>query len=171
MIDVVAIIPFDLLLQEQNVGGIQMIKISKLTRLYRLIRLARMIRLLKMLHIENRYLKMISETFKINPKIERLLMMTMILLLFQHVVACLWVYAARFDESSKDNWIYVKGFTDMQSVDLYITSFYFSVTTIMTVGYGDITANSSLEKLICIFLMLIGVIAFSYANNAISSII
>ena len=148
-----------------------MIKITKLTRLYRLIRLARMVRLLKMLHIENRYLKMISEIFKINPRSERLLMMTMILILLMHVVACLWVYAGKFDENSKDNWIYTKGFTDMNSIDLYITSFYFTVTTLMTVGYGDITANSSLEKLICVFLMLIGVIAFSYANNAISSII
>jgi len=59
----------------------------------------------------------------------------------------------------------------MPTADLYITSFYFTVTTIMTVGYGDITANSSIEKVICIMLMLIGVVAFSYANNAISSII
>jgi Ion channel len=59
----------------------------------------------------------------------------------------------------------------MYVVDLYITSFYFTVTTIMTVGYGDITANSSLEKIICIFLMLIGVVAFSFATGAISSII
>ena len=83
-----------------------MIKISKLTRLYRLIRLARMVRLLKMLHIENRYLKVITETLKIRFRGERLLMMTMILLLFQHVVACIWVYAAKFNDNSKDNWIY-----------------------------------------------------------------
>lgn len=83
-----------------------MIKISKLTRLYRLIRLARMLRLLKMLHIENRYLKMITDTLKIRFRGERLLMMTMILIMFMHVVACLWVYAAKFDDTSKDNWIY-----------------------------------------------------------------
>lgn len=41
----------------------------------------------------------------------------------------------------------------------------------MTVGYGDITAYSITEKVICIFLMLIGVIAFSFATGAISSII
>jgi Trk-type K+ transport system membrane component len=69
------------------------------------------------------------------------------------------------------NWIYQKGCSDMDVIDLYITSFYFTVTTIMTVGYGDITAVSSLEKFICIFLMLIGVVAFSFATGAISSII
>jgi len=53
LIDLIAIIPFDLLLQEESAGGVQMIKISKLTRLYRLIRLARMLRLLKMFKVKN----------------------------------------------------------------------------------------------------------------------
>ncbi|TNV87316.1 hypothetical protein FGO68_gene16420 [Halteria grandinella] len=56
-------------------------------------------------------------------------------------------------------------------MELYVTSFYFTVTTIMTVGYGDITARSLAEKLLCILLMLIGVISFSFATGAISSII
>jgi len=52
-----------------------------------------------------------------------------------------------------------------------VTSFYFTVTTIMTVGYGDITPNNVTEKLITILLMLIGVVLFSYATGSISSII
>ena len=59
----------------------------------------------------------------------------------------------------------------MSIYDLYVASFYFSVTTVVTVGYGDITAISSGEKLIAVFLMLIGVIAFSYATGALSNII
>ena len=56
-------------------------------------------------------------------------------------------------------------------MQLYITSFYFTVTTIMTVGYGDITAKSLAEKVLCIILMLIGTITVSFATGAISSII
>jgi ABC-type dipeptide/oligopeptide/nickel transport system permease component len=59
----------------------------------------------------------------------------------------------------------------MGDLELYITSFYFTVTTLMTVGYGDITAYSKPEKIVCIFLMLIGVVAFSFATGYISSII
>ena len=59
----------------------------------------------------------------------------------------------------------------MTQWELYITSFYFTVTTIMTVGYGDITAKTMPEKLLCILLMLIGVVAFSFATGSISSII
>ena len=78
---------------------------------------------------------------------------------------------ATFNESTRDNWIFYFGYSDQMDYELYITSFYFSVTTIMTVGYGDITARSLSEKLLCIVLMLIGVVAFSFATGAISSII
>lgn len=52
-----------------------------------------------------------------------------------------------------------------------MTSFYFTVTTIVTVGFGDIHAYSTAEQIIAIFLMLIGVISFSFATGALSSIL
>ena len=75
------------------------------------------------------------------------------------------------DPHIKASWIYYFNFEDLSDSELYVTSFYFTVTTIMTVGYGDITAKSMPEKLLCILLMLIGVIAFSFATGLISSII
>lgn len=60
---------------------------------------------------------------------------------------------------------------DSDDVTLYISAFYFTVTTVVTVGYGDITAVNTGEKAICILLMLIGVIAFSFGTGALSSII
>jgi len=59
----------------------------------------------------------------------------------------------------------------MEDTELYVTSFYFTTTTILTVGYGDISAFSLAEKLLCIVLMIIGVISFSFATGALSSII
>lgn len=78
---------------------------------------------------------------------------------------------ARSDDSSKNNWIYQKGFTDAKTFDLYVTSFYFTVTTVLTVGYGDISAYSLMEKFFCIFIMLVGVMSFSFATGALTSII
>jgi hypothetical protein len=39
------------------------------------------------------------------------------------------------------------------------------------VGYGDIAAHNSHEKWFCIFLMLIGVMSFSFTTGALSSVI
>lgn len=45
------------------------------------------------------------------------------------------------------------------------------MTTIVTVGYGDITPKNSGERIICILLMIIGVISFSIGTGVLSSII
>jgi hypothetical protein len=55
--------------------------------------------------------------------------------------------------------------------ELYMTSFYFTVTTIVTVGYGDITPVSIVEKILCVLLMITGVIGFSFVTGALASII
>lgn len=60
---------------------------------------------------------------------------------------------------------------DVDNSELYVTAFYFTVTTLVTVGYGDITAYSFEEKVFAIFLMLLGVVSFSFATGTIASII
>lgn len=52
-----------------------------------------------------------------------------------------------------------------------MTSIYFTVTTITTVGYGDISGNTKLERVFCILIMVIGVVAFSFASGTLASII
>jgi hypothetical protein len=54
---------------------------------------------------------------------------------------------------------------------VYLTSFYFTVTTITTVGYGDISGHTKAEKIFCILIMVIGVIAFSFASGSLASVI
>jgi hypothetical protein len=63
------------------------------------------------------------------------------------------------------------GYQDLPPYKLYITAFYFTVTTLVTVGYGDITAYSTEEMILCIVLMLLGVICFSFTTGALASII
>ena len=55
--------------------------------------------------------------------------------------------------------------------DLYIASFYFTVATITTVGYGDIHAYSTNEFIVGIIFKIIGVIGFSFASGMLSAII
>ena len=48
---------------------------------------------------------------------------------------------------------------------------YFSMTTLSTVGFGDITAKSNLEKIVAMIVMLVGVGFFSYIMGKFISII
>jgi hypothetical protein len=50
-------------------------------------------------------------------------------------------------------------------------AFYYTLTTVTTVGYGDISATTSEERVLGIISMVIGVITFSYATGSLSSIL
>ena len=53
---------------------------------------------------------------------------------------------------------------------MYIISFYWTITTITTVGYGDISGSNIYEMMFCSIIMIVGVISFSFANGALASI-
>ena len=54
---------------------------------------------------------------------------------------------------------------------MYILSLYFTVTTITTVGYGDILAGTTIERIFGTFIMILGVISFSVASGSLASIL
>ena len=60
---------------------------------------------------------------------------------------------------------------EQENFQLYIVSIYWTITTITTVGYGDITAHNLGERLFCSAVMVLGVISFSFANGSLSSIL
>lgn len=73
------------------------------------------------------------------------------------------------DPDTNNSWISDYEFASGR--ELYLTSFYFTVTTITTVGYGDMSASTFMEQILCICIMLIGVIGFSLASGAFTNYI
>jgi hypothetical protein len=129
----------------------------------------RLLRMLKIVKDRSKLIKYINNLFKLGPGIERLTFFGIISMLLIHIVCCFWVMIASM-EDNPDSWIHRKGYHDLNDFDLYMTSFYFTITTITTVGFGDITPETSFEKAFCIFIMLLGVIGFSFVTGSLSSI-
>jgi hypothetical protein len=77
---------------------------------------------------------------------------------------------AQFVDNATGTWMEGDIFL-MKQGEKYLTSVYFTVTTITTVGYGDVSISTKMEKIFCIMIMLIGVIAFSFASGSLASIL
>jgi hypothetical protein len=108
----------------------------------------------------------------ITVAVERLAYSIMIFTLLVHVLSCIWIYAANesFSEDRK-SWLWNDEFRGLDRSEQYILATYFTITTITTVGYGDISATTSIERVLSIFTMIIGVVTFSYATGSLSSIL
>ena len=85
-----------------------------------------------------------------------------------HVITCFWIIVGTMD-GDPGSWMV--GLEDEPKGRLYMTSFYFTMTTITTVGYGDMSASTFAEQIICCIMMFSGVIAFSFASGALTNFI
>ena len=92
-----------------------------------------------------------------------------VLIFFFHISACMFIVVGQFD-NDPDSWL-LSEYGMFETWKLYIFSCYFVVTTISTVGYGDMSASTDLERLYCIILMLTGVSIFTFISGALSSIL
>jgi len=111
---------------------------------------------------------MMKEHIRIGAGVERLAFGLSLFLVIIHIVSCLWIFFGYYDFIG--SWLDSNDIDTMSGGELYLTSFYFTTTTITTVGYGDYSGNTTAEKIFCIFIMIIGVISFSLASAALVSL-
>jgi hypothetical protein len=110
-------------------------------------------------------------------KIAYIFNLNMIMFSAIHILACSWIYIGKVVECS---WIDggcdangdPVGFklvnTNAESV--YVTSFYWVITSLTTVGYGDYKGYTTVEYLFQILIEFLGIGVFSYLMNSINSL-
>ena len=81
-----------------------------------------------------------------------------------NLIICYHIYMA---ELSYPNWIVSYDLQDKTFIEIYITSFYFIIATMTSVGYGDIVCKSSEERYFQIILLSIGLVAYSWIISAV----
>ena len=118
---------------------------------------------------KNRMLKVLSVSTNVPKGFDRLLFFMAMFLILSHTVACLFVIIAGLQD---ENWLTAYEATgEYSETDYYALSLYWTITTITTVGYGDISASNTVERWFCSLVMIIGVISFSFANGSLGLII
>mmetsp|Transcript_5087 Transcript_5087/g.3523 ORF Transcript_5087/g.3523 Transcript_5087/m.3523 type:complete len:193 (+) Transcript_5087:623-1201(+) len=101
-------------------------------------------------------------------KIEYFTNFMIFLILLMHIVACFWIYIGLEIEGS---WLDDRGIKCASRGDIYIQALYWVVTTLTTVGYGDIKGFTSTEYMFTIVVEFIGIAFFSFIMGAINNVL
>ncbi|XP_021927519.1 potassium voltage-gated channel subfamily H member 8 isoform X4 [Zootermopsis nevadensis] len=168
IVDLLAALPFDLLYASDVYSGEESgpshIHLLKLTRLLRLARL----------------LQKMDRYSQYSAMILTLLMLSFTLV--AHWLACVWYVVADKERQRNDDqwdlgWIHamakrlnisVNNITHSES---YITALYFTCSSLTSVGFGNVSANTTSEKIFSICTMLIGALMHAVVFGNVTAII
>lgn len=168
IIDVVSVLPFQELsdLGDSPTKGAGDAKLM-IIRLVRLLRLLKLFRVLRASRIYKRWESRIELAYAA----QALLKFVLLILFACHWMACLWGLLPSLEGDGAYTWVMKAGIEDLDAYTLYTVSFYFSVYTITSIGFGDITAANADEYLVCSIMMMAGAFLFAYfLGNACSLI-
>ena len=113
----------------------------------------------------NYFFEKISENYTVEKAMKMILFGTVVILGF-NIFICFHIYIGR---QTYPNWIIETNNQDRSFLSLYLISLYFLITTITSVGYGDITCVSLGETIFQIILLTIGVVAYSWVISTIGN--
>ncbi|XP_063239033.1 potassium voltage-gated channel subfamily H member 8 [Bacillus rossius redtenbacheri] len=168
LVDLLAALPFDLLYASDVYSGegaghghIHMLKLTRLLRLARL-------------------LQKMDRYSQYSAMILTLLMLSFTLV--AHWLACLWYVIAEKERVRNDKdwdlgWIHTMAdrlkvpVENVSHAESYVTALYFTCSSLTSVGFGNVSANTSSEKIFSICTMLIGALMHAVVFGNVTAII
>ena len=145
IIDVVAIFPFDLITAGSSGKANVFVRFLRMARLTRIMRASKIAGLLK-------HFGSAEEAEKLRNFLARYAGVTRIgsaifmVLLLSHFTACMWYFTAKIEDFHYDTWVWRYGMENEPNNRLYLMGLYFAITTLTTVGYGDVAAGTNGER-------------------------
>lgn len=112
----------------------------------------------------------------LGPNLLRLVNLCLSAAFIAHLVACFFYYAAYVSGEADRTWVHnavLRGLlpSDAPPSTKYITSLYWTMSTLGTVGYGDIVPGTSQEKAVAMISILVGLTIFAYFMSSMGSLL
>jgi hyperpolarization activated cyclic nucleotide-gated potassium channel 1 len=79
--------------------------------------------------------------------------------------------SAKLDDFSPNTWVIRMNLQDEEIGTKYLASLYWAVATVLTVGYGDIHAETITERSLSIIWMMIGVAFYAFTIGIMTSVL
>ena len=138
-------------------------ELSNIEILLSLLLILKTIKISKVLsHKKNRVIEFLYESISEFYYLEQLLNTIIYIILclaFFHTLICIHIFLG---ENNYPNWLSLIRLQNGSFWTKYLSSFYFMITTMTTVGYGDIICVSPIERNFHIVLLAIGTVIYSF---------
>ncbi len=95
---------------------------------------------------------------RINPALLRLTLLVFWILMAAHFISCAWIVVSGNPEG-------------LAPIPRYIKSFYWTITTLTTIGYGDITPKGTQQMFFVIFIEILGAAMYGLVIGNIAGLI
>ena len=127
----------------------QLLKIVRVTKIFGLIRL---VKLMKVRHYVYRIEDYLNS--EVLSSILTFVQLAFVIFLTAHWNACIWNFVTKMF-ISEETWLNKLSLIDYSQSEIYVNALYWSIYTMISVGYGNIQLVSTGERLMSIFSMVI----------------
>lgn len=165
-IDCLASIPWEWVGDWVPVSG----SMAQCTKLLRLFRIARLVRMFK----KDMLPESVKGVIDFNPILvffTRVAMLLFILCSITHWFACIWYIVGTAGDDDDETWLSKMKLVDSNTSEQYAYALYFTLTTMTTVGYGDVTPQNPTEVVFATFLLLIATVVFAALMGSLTDVI
>ncbi|CAD8125819.1 unnamed protein product [Paramecium sonneborni] len=116
-----------------------------------------------------------EENLNFNKQIQSILdLVKLLFVLFYsiHFFSCIWMLVGSYSITTYNkSWVLQSAVEDAEWQIQYLQSFYYSAVTMFTIGYGDVTPQSSAEKVLAVTYIIAASIQLPYSVNTLGTII
>jgi len=142
---------------------------AQLTKMLRLLRVARLLRLLR-LQVLPDTAKLYIESSNWLTFVQGVMRVLFCLFSITHWAACIWFFIGNHSDLT-ETWVAAHMPKNADIATEYMYSLYFTLTTMTTVGYGDITPQNDDEVLFTLILLLVATVVFATLMGALTDLI
>lgn len=171
VVDLVSAAPYELIFLAMegelpsSSQALQAPKLLRTARVFKALKFLKLFRLLRLKHIFSRWEKALF----IKHSISSVIKFFSAMLFLSHWVAC--TFYAIGAASTGLSWVSLQPLAKDDAFNFYVASFYWSLSTITTIGYGDISAENSNERLFSVLAMVIGSSMYAYGITNIITLV
>ncbi|KAG9413513.1 hypothetical protein AC1031_012738 [Aphanomyces cochlioides] len=168
LLDLASILPFDII-------GLFVDDTFRNLAIFRILRVLRVVKLVRVFRASRIFTRWQAEV-NIPVAFFKLASHLATILLLSHWLGCLWggmVHFEQYIDASGNplSWMTVYGIDDDGTQTQYITSLYWAVVTILTIGYGDVPVVTVQEKGIAIVCMIVGCGTYSLIIGSVCGVL